>query len=246
MNNNEPALSGTRDWVYRHSVNARICHWINVVAFCYLIASGLMIFLHFPELYWGKVGFQWHPAFFRLSDWGISWEQAEAMGNRLWGRNYHYLFAWVFVINGIVYLAWNLWQKHFYQKILPRRGELTLSHLKKDIADHFHFRTPKGEAAQHYNLLQKLSYLIVMFVLFPFMLLSGLAQMPAFTAISPELIDLLGGRQTARTLHVLCTVLLVLFVVVHVIEVFVWEAVNKIRSMITGKWLLSQESREGE
>lgn len=243
MDNTTPALPEAKNWVYRHSYNVRICHWINVVAFCYLVASGLMIFLQFPELYWGKVGFQGHPAFFRLSDWGISWEQADAMGNRRWGRNYHYLFAWVFLINGVVYLIWNLWQKRFYQKLLPRRTELSLSHLKKDIVDHLHFRRPEGEAAHHYNLLQKLSYLIVVFLLFPFMLLTGLAQMPAFTAISPELIDLFGGRQTARTLHVLCTVLLVLFVVVHVIEILVGEVTNKMRSMITGKWLHSQEPK---
>ena len=66
-----------------------------------------MIFLHFPELYWGKVGFQGYPAIFKLEDWGVSWELAERLGDRRWGRNYHYLFAWVFVINGLVYLLWN-------------------------------------------------------------------------------------------------------------------------------------------
>jgi thiosulfate reductase cytochrome b subunit len=76
------------------------------------------------------------------------------------------------------------------------------------------------------------------------MILSGLAQMPAFTAISPELIDLFGGRQTARTLHVVCMLWMILFLVVHVVEVFVAGAVNEIRSMITGKYLVPKEDAE--
>lgn len=203
-----------------------------------------MIFLQFPELYWGKVGFQGHPAVFRLSDWGLSWDEADALGDRRWGRNYHYLFAWVFVFNGLAYLGWNLWQKKFYKKMFPRREEFRLEHIKTDILNHLRFRAPAAESARNYNFLQKTSYLIVLFVLFPFMLLSGFAQMPAFTAISPELIDLFGGRQTARTLHVVCTLLLVLFVVIHLIEVFVAGAVNQIRSMITGKYALESEREE--
>jgi thiosulfate reductase cytochrome b subunit len=206
----------------------------------------VMIFLQFPELYWGKVGFQGYPAVFRLSDWGISWEEADAMGNRLWGRNYHFLFAWIFLINGIVYLAWNMWQRKFYQKMLPRRDELKLQHLKSEFAKHLRFKTPKGVKARRYSVFQKVSYLTVIFLVFPFMLVSGLAQMPAFTAIAPELIDLFGGRQTARTLHVISTVLLLLFVIVHVVQVFVAGAVNQIRSMITGNYVLPSEEKNEE
>jgi thiosulfate reductase cytochrome b subunit len=215
-----------------------------VISFAYLLWSGIMIFLQFPELYWGKVGFQGHPAVFRLSDWGLSWDEADALGDRRWGRNYHYLFAWVFVFNGIAYLGWNFWQKKFYKKMFPSREELRLEHIKTDILNHLHFRTSNTEPARSYNSLQKISYVIVLFVLFPFMLLSGFAQMPAFTAISPELIDLFGGRQTARTLHVVCTLLLVLFVIIHLIEVFVAGAINQIRSMITGKYALPSERDE--
>lgn len=207
-----------------------------MLSFAYLLYSGVMIFLHFPELYWGKVGFRGYPALFRLEDWGISWERAEELGDRRWGRNYHYLFAWVFVINGIVYLAWNGWQKKFYRKMLPSRDQLTSLNLKKELAAHLRFQAPVGNEAARYNLLQKLSYLLVLFVLFPFMIISGFAQMPAFTAISPELIDLFGGRQTARTLHVFCSVVLVLFVIVHIVEVAVAGIVNQMRSMITGKY----------
>ncbi|MDP6653285.1 MAG: cytochrome b/b6 domain-containing protein, partial [Gammaproteobacteria bacterium] len=183
---------------------------------------------------------------FKLSDWGLSWEEADALGNRRWGRNYHYLFAWVFVINGLIFLGWNLWQKRFYSKMLPSREELSGKHLKADMKDHIQFRAPTGAATRQYSVLQKISYLVVLFVLFPFMIVSGFAQMPAFTAISPELIDLFGGRQSARTLHVVCTVLLLLFVVIHLIEVFVAGVVNQIRLMITGRYAVLTESAEGD
>ncbi|HIL61302.1 MAG TPA: cytochrome B [Porticoccaceae bacterium] len=237
-------LKNSKEWIQRHSYNARICHWVTVISFGYLFWSGLMIFLQFPELYWGKVGFQGHPAVFRLSDWGLSWDQADALGDRRWGRNYHYLFAWIFAFNGIAYLGWNVWQKKFYKKMFPQREEFQLSHIKTDIQNHLQFKAPAGEKAKSYNFLQKMSYLIVLFVLFPLMFISGFAQMPAFTAILPELIDIFGGRQTARTLHVVCTLLLVLFLIVHIIEVFIAGAGNQIRSMITGKYAISTETNE--
>ncbi len=128
--------------------------------------------------------------------------------------------------------------------MIPRRDELRAGHLKKELVHHLRLRAPKTDATRHYNVLQKISYLVVIFLLFPFMLVSGLAQMPAFTAISPELIDLFGGRQTARTLHVVCTLLLLLFVIVHVAEVFIAGAVNQVRSMITGNYLIAEQIKE--
>ena len=230
--------------LHRYNRNVRICHWINVVAFCYLVVSGIHIFLDFPELYWGKVGFQGHDAVFKLSDWGISWDEAGAMGNRRWGRNYHFLFAWISVINGTIYVCWNLWNKYFHKNLFPGRNELTRENLKTDLVEHMRLRAPEGASVGRYSGLQKISYLIVIFILSPFMILSGLAQMPAFTAISPELIDLFGGRQTARTLHVICMLWMILFLVVHVVEVFVGGAVNEIRSMFTGKYAVPKEHAE--
>jgi thiosulfate reductase cytochrome b subunit len=218
----------------------RVCHWITVVSFGFLLVSGINILLNFPELYWGKVGFRGHEAVFKLADWGLSWDRAMALGNRKWGRNYHYLFAWVFVINGLVYLAWNLWHKHFQRHMLPSRRELTVTQLTSALRSHGLFSRPTGEAARSYHTFQKLAYMLVVFVLLPFMLISGLAQMPAFSAIAPWLIDLLGGRQSARTLHVACTVLLLLFVAVHVLRVVVAGPVNEIRAMITGWYLLAK------
>jgi thiosulfate reductase cytochrome b subunit len=134
-----------------------------------------------------------------------------------------------------------VWNKHFRRNLLPSRDELTRQSLKTDLVDHLRLRAPEAKAAGRYSVLQKISYFIVIFIVSPFMILSGLAQMPAFTAISPELIDLFGGRQTARTLHVIGMLWMILFVLVHVFEVFVAGVVNEVRSMITGKYAVQGE-----
>ena len=193
-----------------HSYNVRICHWINVVACAYLLLSGVHIFLDFPELYWGHTGYRGYPAAFRLSDWGLSWDEAGALGDRRWGRNSHFTVAWVFLINGLVYVGWNIYSRHFRDHMLP---------------------ASQGS----YGTLQKASYLILIFVYVPLMILTGIAQSPGFTAAMPVLLDMFGGRQSARTLHTIGTVALVLFVAVHVLQVARSGLVSNLRSMITGK-----------
>jgi thiosulfate reductase cytochrome b subunit len=217
-----------------HSYNVRICHWINVIAGTYLVLSGIHIFLDFPELYWGNTGYQGYPALFRLADWGISWDEAAALGDRMWGRNYHFTFAWVFMINGLVYAGWNLARGHFRRNLLPGRDELSGAHLRGEISEHLRWPRRSHESTRSYGTLQKLSYLLLIFVYVPLMFLTGIAQSPGITAALPGLLDMFGGRQTARTLHTFGTVLLVLFVLVHVLEVAAAGVVNRVRSMITG------------
>ena len=216
-----------------HSYNVRICHWINLVACVYLLWSGVHILLDFPELYWGHTGYRGYPAAFRLEDWGLSWDEAGALGDRRWGRNYHFTFAWVFLINGLVYVGWNLYSRHFRNRMLPARSELTVGNVLTDLRDHLRWRSHRSTSS--YGTLQKTTYLILIFVFVPLMILTGLAQSPGFTAAMPALLDLFGGRQTARTLHTIGTVVLVLFVVVHVFEVAAAGLVSRVRSMITGK-----------
>lgn len=217
-----------------HSYNVRICHWINVVACAYLLVSGIHIFLDFPELYWGHTGYRGYPAAFRLADWGLSWEEAGAIGDRRWGRNYHFTFAWVFLINGLVYVGWNLYSTHFRDRMLPARDELTVARVRTELRDHLRWRS-RIHTSSSYGTLQKASYLILIFVFVPLMILTGIAQSPGLTAAMPALLDLFGGRQTARTLHTIGTVVLVLFVAVHVLEVAAAGFVRQVRSMITGK-----------
>jgi thiosulfate reductase cytochrome b subunit len=218
-----------------HSWNVRVCHWINVVACVYLLWSGVHILLDFPELYWGNTGYRGYPAAFRLEDWGLSWDEAGALGDRRWGRNYHFTFAWVFLINGFVYVGWNLYTRHFRDRMVPAREELRIANLTTELRHHFRWRARRRHPTGRYGTLQKTSYVILIFVFVPLMTLSGIAQSPGFTAAMPWLLDMFGGRQTARTLHTLGTVMLVLFVVVHVLEVAAAGFVSRVRSMITGR-----------
>ena len=230
---------GGMRWVVLHSRNVRICHWINTIASGYLLLSGIHIFLDFPELYWGHTGYQGYPAIFKLSDWGLSWDEAGALGNRMWGRNYHFTFAWVFLVNGLVYVTWSLWTPHLRDRLWPRLAELSPSVLRADLWEHVPWTaeasTSSRATATRYGSWQKLSYLAILFFFVPMMLVTGIAQSPAFTAAWPWLLELFGGRQTARTLHTIGTLLFVLFVVIHLLEVFAAGAVNRVRSMFTGR-----------
>lgn len=218
-----------------HSYNVRICHWINVVACAYLLWSGVHLFLDFPALYWGHTGFRGYPAWFSLEDWGISWEEAGALGQRRVGRTYHFTLAWVFLINGLVYVGWNLYSTHFRNRMLPARDELSVAHVSKELRNRLRWRSRRHAPDGRYGTLQKTSYLILIFVFVPLMILTGIAQSPGFSAAMPFLLDLFGGRQTARTLHTISTVMLVLFVAVHVLQVAAAGFFTKVRSMITGR-----------
>ena len=141
--------------------------------------------LDFPELYWGNTGYRGYPAAFRLADWGLSWEEAGAIGDRRWGRNYHFTFAWVFLINGLVYVGWNLYSSHFRNRMLPARGELTVARVRTELRDHFRWRSRRHAAHGSYGTLQKTSYFVLIFVFVPLMILTGIAQSPGFTAAMP-------------------------------------------------------------
>ena len=134
-----------------------------------------------------------------------------------------------------MYVGWNLYTTHFRKRMLPARDELTMTHVRTELGDHLRWRSRRHTSSSAYGTLQKASYLLLIFVFVPFMILTGVAQSPGFTAAMPVLLDLFGGRQSARTLHTIGTVLLVLFVVVHLLEIAAAGFVNRVRSMITGK-----------
>jgi thiosulfate reductase cytochrome b subunit len=156
-------------------------------------------------------------------------------------RDWHFLMAWVFVANGAVYLLFGLFTGHLRRDLAPRAEQLRLRHILGDIWDHVRLRHPRGEAAKRYNVLQKFTYLAVIFVLLPVMVLTGLTMSPAVTAALPFLFDLFGGRQSARTIHFLAANLLLIFVLVHLVEVALSGAFNLIRSMITGRYVIRPE-----
>jgi len=157
------------------------------------------------------------------------------------GRRWHFFFAWLFVVNGLVYLGGNLINGHVRRDLLPQRDQLKPRHLWREIADHARLRFPKGEAGRRYNALQKLTYLAVIFVLLPAMLATGLSMSPGMNAAFPWLPELFGGRQSARTLHFISASLIVAFVLVHVLMVLVSGPLNSLRSMITGRFAIRTE-----
>jgi thiosulfate reductase cytochrome b subunit len=157
-------------------------------------------------------------------------------------RDWHFLMAWLFVANGAIYLLFGVFSGHFRRDLAPAADQLRVRHILADIWDHVRLRSPRGEAARRYNVLQKLAYLVVVFLLLPIMVLSGLTMSPAVTAAVPSLLDLFGGRQSARTIHFLVANLLVLFVLVHVVELFLAGVVNGMRSMITGRYVIRPQA----
>jgi len=156
-------------------------------------------------------------------------------------RSWHFLAAWLFVFNGVAYLITGLISGHFRRDLLPKSDQLRARHIAAEIWNHLRLRAPRGEADRRYNVLQKFAYLVVVFGLLPAMLLSGLTMSPGVTAAAPVLFDLFGGRQSARTIHFLTANLLVLFVLIHVFEVLISGAVNRMRSMITGRYAIRPE-----
>ncbi|ATJ84602.1 cytochrome b/b6 domain-containing protein [Halomonas beimenensis] len=155
------------------------------------------------------------------------------------GRQWHFLAAWLFVPLLVAYLLYLVIGGRLRRRLLPRTTEWR--HLGTLLIDHLRLRFPRGEAARHYNLLQKLAYLTVLFVLAPLVVLTGLTMSPTMDAAWPWLLDVFGGRQSARTLHFLCAVALLAFFVIHVSMVLASGVVNNLRSMITGRYVLPPE-----
>ena len=155
------------------------------------------------------------------------------------GRRWHFFFAWLFALNGALYLISGLVTRRLQREMVPSRDQL--AHIGRAILDHARLRFPHGEEARRYNVLQKLTYLPVVFVLLPLMVLTGLAMSPAIDARFHLLTIALGGRQTARTLHFLSASGLVAFAVVHVVMVILAGPLNELRSMITGWFVIKPE-----
>ena len=157
------------------------------------------------------------------------------------GRRWHFFFAWVFAINIAVYLASAVLGGHLKRDLAPTRDQLKPRHVLHEIWDHVRLRFPKGEAARRYNVLQKGAYLGVVLLLLPVMILSGMTMSPSLDAIFPGLLDLFGGRQSARSIHFVTAGLIVLFFFVHIVMVVLSGTWNNVRSMITGRYAIEVE-----
>jgi Ni/Fe-hydrogenase b-type cytochrome subunit len=158
-------------------------------------------------------------------------------------RSWHFLFAWLLFIPGLLFWTISFLNRHVQRDLAPKRAELAPRHIWQDIRDHARLRFPTGAKARDYNILQKLSYLSVIFLLLPLMVLTGLAMSPGMNAAWPWLLDLFGGRQSARSIHFIVAMLILAFILVHLVMVVLAGPINEIRSMITGRYRLPREKR---
>ncbi len=158
------------------------------------------------------------------------------------GRRWHLLFAWIFVVNGLVYLLFGLLSGQLRRRLIPTGRELR--EIGASLREHLTLHFPKDEAATRYNVIQKLTYLVVVLGLLPLQILAGLAMSPGFDAWAPWLPEAFGGRQSARTAHFIIATLLLLFVVVHLVMVVLSGPLNNLRGMISGWFAIQTERRE--
>ncbi len=158
-------------------------------------------------------------------------------------RRWHFLFAWLLVINGIAFVAYSIVSGHVRRDLAPTKQDLRS--IGRSIIDHLRFRHEGGEAAKHYNVLQKSAYVGVIFFLLPLMILMGLGMSPALDALYPGWVDIFFGRQSVRTIHFIVAWALVLFAIVHVFEVIITGFWNNLRSMITGYYRVKSEADHG-
>jgi len=222
----------------RHSAAVRVMHWINVVAVVVLLMSGLQIFNAHPALYWGKSSYQGTGPIFAPGSFP-GWITLPGVQWLAMGRRWHFFFAWVFVLNGFAYVAYSIASRHLRRDLVPTRADLRS--IGRSVADHLRLHHPSGDAAARYNVLQKIAYVGIMYVLLPAIVLLGLGLSPTMDSILPGWVDLFGGRQSVRTLHFAAAALLVAFVAVHLFEVVVTGAWNNVRSMVTGRYRIPPE-----
>jgi thiosulfate reductase cytochrome b subunit len=168
-----------------------------------------------------------------------SWATLPAYQDLAMGRRWHFFFAWILVLNGLVYFAYLLGRRHI-RDLWPSAADIRA--IPRAIVDHARLRFPEGDEALHYNVLQKLAYLSVV-IAFPILILAGLTMSPAMDSAFPWLLTLFGGRQAARAAHFLLAAYLVLFVIVHLVMVVLSGPINNMRSMITGRYRIKEARR---
>lgn len=228
--------------VYRHRLATRLWHWINAITIFIMIGSGIGILNAHPRLYWGQYGANFDHAWLDLRPYGdilrSGWLTIPAGYNLAISRRWHLLFALVLGFGLLVFMIASLINRHFQRDLRVRAREIGPRHLWADLLAHLRldFHNPEDPAA--YNTLQKLAYVVAIFILIPLMIFTGLAMSPGMDAAWPWLIELFGGRQSARSIHFIAASGIVLFVIVHLTLVILAGPIGEVWSMITGRWTL--------
>ena len=249
----------------------RLWHWINALTIFVMLMSGMMIFNAHPRLYWGKFGANFDHAWLEIGNHGphgylslagkewpttglLGYAQDTALAfpplvtlpthyNLSLARGWHFLGAWTLVASLACFLVYALVSGHLRRDLGLSREERRPRALLHDIGQHLRLHLPRGEAARHYNPLQKLAYLGILLVVLPLVIATGLTMSPAVNAACPWLLAILGGRQSARSIHFLCALALALFILVHLAMVVLAGPFNELRAMITGWYRLPPERK---
>src|SRR6266850_1960988 len=229
----------TRTDAPRHAALVRVTHWLTTICFFALLVSGLEIVVSHPRFYWGETGNVLTPALFSFPipssratvSTGYGYVLPDQNG---WSRYLHFEAAWVLVLTGVLYVIWGVLSGHFRKDLLPDASDRPVQVFSRALARHLRFARPVAADAWSYNLVQRLAYILVIFVLFPLVIWTGLAMSPAFVSAVPSTVTILGGRQSARTLHFLVSVSLVAFLLVHVAMVWFAGFGTRVMAMITG------------
>jgi len=224
----------------RHSALIRVTHWITALCFLSLLVTGVEILISHPRFYWGEAGNALNAPLFKLPipasrstvSTGYGYVLPDQNG---WSRYLHFQAAWVAVFTGLLYVVFGLFTGHFRRNLFPARADFSWRALSTVIARHLRFRPASEDDASSYNVLQRLTYLFVIFVLFPLVIWTGLAMSPAIASAFPSAVSILGGQQSARTIHFFVSVFLVLFLVVHVLMVCISGFRHRMRAMIAGR-----------
>jgi len=234
----------------RHTALVRVTHWLAVISFFALLISGAGIVVSHPRFYWGETGNVNMSPLFTIPipasrdtvPTGYAYLMPDANG---WGRYLHFQAAWLVVFTGLVYVIASLWTRHFRDNLLPAPADRRWRAVRAVIAKYLRRAPPNADEAESearsYNVIQRIAYLSVIFVLFPLVIWTGLALSPSFNSAFPFAVDILGGRQSARTLHFFVSILLVLFLIVHVAMIALAGFWSRMRPMITGRLAVPRE-----
>jgi thiosulfate reductase cytochrome b subunit len=224
----------------RHSALIRVTHWITTLCFLALLISGVEIVISHPRFYWGETGNVLTQPLFKLPipssratvPTGYGYVLPDQNG---WSRYLHFQAAWIAVLTGLLYAIPSLLTGHFRKNLLPGAGDLSRRTFSIAIANHVRFKRPSEAEAWSYNVLQRITYLVVIFVLFPLVIWTGLAMSPAFVSAVPATVTILGGQQSARTIHFFVSLALLIFLLVHIAMICLAGFKRRMRAMITGR-----------
>jgi thiosulfate reductase cytochrome b subunit len=211
----------------RHLAVVRITHWLMALGVLGLTVSGGGILISHPRLYWGETGAVGTPS---LVDLPLPF----IIGPSVWNRPYHFFFAWVLVLAGLIYLIGGIATRHFRKELLPAKADLNWNSVAAVLSAHLRWKRTSADEAWTYNVVQRLTYLAVLFVLFPGIVWTGLAMSFGVASVFPILATSLGGHQSARTLHFVFVSLLLIFFVVHMAMLCLVGFGTHVRAMITG------------